>query len=116
MTDNEIIALATTDAAEAIEYARGSGPEAVVFITGNSYMPTYRDFGSAETVWQLGDEGDGWELYAETFESLLHSANVMLTCPDYDNALYVVDLSRFAYRDADYAEYLSDEWIEVNAQ
>ncbi len=116
MTDNEIIALATTDAAEAIEYARGSGPDAVVFITGNSYMPPLRDFGSAETVWQLDDDGDGWELYFETFESTLDHANVMLDSPEHDNALYVVDLSRFTYRDdAEDSDTLSGEWEERTA-
>lgn len=114
MTDDEVIALATTDAAEAIEIARTSGNESVVFITGNSYMPPLRAFGQAETVWKHddNDEGELFAFYAEQFEKVLEAANVTLDCHPDDNSLYVVDMNRFERRDdADESETLSGEWI-----
>lgn len=79
MTDAEIIRLAEADAADAITIARESGDESVGFITGNSYMPPLRDFGSAETVWQAQydvnpDDNDMWILYVETFENAVERA------------------------------------------
>lgn len=110
MDNDTIIRLATEDAAKAIDAAR-SNPGPIVWITGNSYMPPLRDFGQAETVWQVDDDPDAWSFYVETFERLLDEASVYLGCPDYDNALYVVDQLRWEYIDEpDDVETLTDEW------
>lgn len=120
MSNDEARKQALWDAADAIEIARVE-PGPVTFITGNSHMPPLRAFGHAEDVWQAVFEHDAtdqqweaWETYAETFERTLEDASVYLACPDYDNALYVVDLARWQYRDeADDAETLTDEWEPV---
>lgn len=70
--------------------------DAVVFITGNSYMPPLRAFGISEEVWQIpGDAEDYWTVYAEAVERRLDELHVHMASPEYDNALYVVDLDRF---------------------
>lgn len=111
--------IAKEDAAEAIAIARASD-EAVVFITGNSMMPPLRAFGRAEHVWKHDytecgmDKPSGsreclWVLYTETFEAELHAANVYMDCPEYDNAIFVVDMERFEYVESDDAE----EWRRI---
>jgi len=88
--------MAREDAQEAIAIARES-KEPVAWITGNSYMPPLRGFGRAEEVWQAEfDEMHtfAFALYSEAFEYALNEASVALECPDYDNALYVVDIAR----------------------
>lgn len=78
--------------------AKESGSEAVVFITGNSHVPSLRAFGISDEVWQLDYELTTVELfpaYAEAIERRLDELHVHMTEPEYDNALYVVDLDRF---------------------
>lgn len=114
LTNDQVIALAEADAAQAIEIARSS-TEPVEFITNNAYMPPLRGFGQAETVWasDSNDGGDLFTLYDEVFEKALEAANVYIGCPDYDNALYVVDMNRWEHiDDPDESETLSGEWRE----
>jgi hypothetical protein len=91
--------------------AKESGDESVVFITGNNYMPPLRAFALSEQVWQLDDPGV-WEAYHEAVEERCAQLSVYLAAPEHDNALYVVDVSRFKYvgdeRDCD---SLTDEWV-----
>lgn len=110
-TADKVASMAETDASQAIDYARQSGDEVIVWITGNSYMPPLRAFGQAETVWQM-DEPDLWDVYWETFETELENANVYLASPEYDNALYVVDMDRWQYKDDEMqmGETLESEW------
>jgi hypothetical protein len=91
----------------------------VVWITGNSAVPPMREIPAAEYVYQADNNRDG-ELFAfmvELIEDHLNAASVLLESPEYDNALYVVDLNRWQYRDDDdvydgTTEYddLNDEW------
>ena len=105
-------ALARVDAREAIDIARSSGADPVAFITGNSHMPPLRAFGNAELAWRADDTGDVWEAYSETFDRTLSDADVYVGCPDYDNAVYVVDLARFeSADDDDTGDTLSSEWV-----
>lgn len=96
-----------------IEDARTThGP--VVWVTGNSYMPPFRSFGEAEYVWNADNNRDG-ELFTflvEQVESKLQDAHVLMESPDWDNALYVVDLARWQFREdgGEDAEDLNDEW------
>lgn len=86
----------------------------VVWITGNQYMPPLRSIPQAEYVYQAENNRDGelWGWFAEMVEDLLSAANVALECPDYDNALYAVDLNRWQYRvDAESdSEDINDDW------
>jgi hypothetical protein len=115
------VTLAAQSIAEGvIKAARTSGDDAVVFVTGNSYMPPLRSFPEAEEVWQSphNDDGETFAGLAEMVEARLTEANVLMECPDYDNALYVVDLNRFVYgHDAGegYPDNLSDEWRPIAA-
>lgn len=103
-----------------IAEARNSGDTPVVHLTGNNYMPPLRSYPGAEYVWQAdngahsADEFAGpavWQALVDAMESALQDANVYLGTPDYDNALYVVDMNRWQFRDdADTAEDLNDEW------
>lgn len=113
---------AIADAQDAITIARES-TEPVCFITGNSYMPPLRAFGRAEDFWAASHEVDNymltpWEVYVETFDRTIDDASVLMECPEYDNALYVVDIARFEYigderDDADIEDSLSADWREI---
>lgn len=89
----------------------------VVWVTGNAYMPPFRDLGEAERVWNADNNRDGglFAFLVETVEDHLSAASLALESPEWDNALYVVDLARWQYReDADDAEDLNDEWEPVD--
>ena len=108
---------AREDAASAIEIARESD-DPVAFITGNSHMPPLRAFGRAEDFWAASHDVDAYmispyEVYVETFESTLEAANVIVECPEYDNALYVVDLDRWEYDEDLDGPTLSSQWRAV---
>lgn len=108
---------AKADALDAIGAAHGALPEEpVTFITGNNYMPPLRAYGRAEDFWAasdgctLEDLPTPWEVYVEVFEEELQKNDVALECPEYDNALYVVDLRRFEYIEDAEGDSLNDEW------
>lgn len=107
---------------EIINAARNSGNDPIAWVTGNSYMPPLRSFDMAENVWKMDANDDG-ELFAclvELVEKYLSDANVALECPEYDNALYAVDLNRFEYSDnavdvsAEVSETLQDNWQPIS--
>jgi hypothetical protein len=88
----------------------------VAWVTGNSYLPPLRSFTDADRVWHAdngvhsADEFAGpavWEELASTVHRLLDEAGVYLGSPDYDNALYAVDLRRWRY--ASDEEGMSDD-------
>lgn len=105
--------IATDIASAIIEDARTvHGP--VVWLTGNSYVPAFRSFDMAERVWNAENNQDG-ELFAflvELVEDLLRAADVAMESPDYDNALYAVDLKRWQYVEEPTGDDddLNDEW------
>jgi hypothetical protein len=114
MTATEMHDKARKVADAIIEDARTvHGP--VVWITGNSYMPPMRSITAAETVWQAvnNDDGELWASFTELVESYLQKADVALECPEWDNALYAVDLRRWAYREDPTGDDLNDEWEPV---
>lgn len=117
LTDGQVRGIAGRIAGSLIEDARNvHGP--VVWVTGNSYMPAFRSFDEAERVWQAEANADG-ELFAflvEEVERHLSAAYVALEQPEYDNALYVVDLKRWQYREDVPADSfdLNDEWEPVD--
>lgn len=104
--------------ADDIIAAARESAEPVVFVTGNAYMPPHRSFPEAEALWQSDDTGAAFELFIEALEARLELANVYLGCPDYDNALYAVDLARWQHIDDDPeladAEDLNDEWEPIS--
>lgn len=88
----------------------------VVWITGNSMLPPMREILDAERVYQAENNRDGelFEWFGEMVRDNLAAQDVALECPDYDNALYAVDLRRWQYRedgpeDPDSAD-INDEW------
>jgi len=88
--------------------------EPVAWLTGNSYMPPLRDLGEAETVYQNDPDGTVWEAFMESLDRHLDQAKVLMECPEYDNALYVVDLMRFEHIERDDScESLNDEWQRI---
>ena len=108
---------------EIISAARNSGRDPIAWVTGNAYMPPMRSFTLAELVWQdtaHDDCGESFAWLCELTESHLSDADVALECPEYDNALYAVDLARFAYADREglamaEGEYLQDDWQPITA-
>jgi hypothetical protein len=114
MNIDDAVRMAEEDAETVIGYARDGGSNPIVWITGNSYMPPLRDVGQAETVWQADDTGELWEAYAETFEHALETAEVYLGAPEWDNALYVVDLQRFEYVESETGADLQDDWTAIS--
>lgn len=115
MNVDDAVRMAEDDAVAVIGYARDGGSNPIVWITGNSYMPPLRDVGQAEAVWQESYETpELWEAYTETFEEALSAADVYLDAPEWDNALYVVDLQRFEYVESDViGADLQDDWAPV---
>lgn len=124
MTEDELNQIIAEDVASAIELVR-SEPGPIVWLTGNNFMPPLRAWGQAEKVWQA-DENDEmfggtfytdrwsiWEQYSDEFEQRLMSADIYLDQPDYDNALYAVDLTRWAYVGDSDMETLEDEWHAI---
>lgn len=91
--------------------ARGSGSDPIAWVTGNSYMPPLRSFAAAEQVYQADEDGEDFGRLQELVEARLAEADVALECPEYDNALYAVDLGRFEYVDdpGDH-ETLQQDW------
>jgi hypothetical protein len=105
-------------AREIAQVARGAAEDQPVqFITSNSYMPPLRDMPVAEAIWQAGETAsiwspdETWVSFVEALESALDNEQVFMACPEYDNALYVVDLRRFEHSDNPDADDLNDEWM-----
>lgn len=118
MTDARVRRIAREIANSIISDARNSGPDPIAWITGNSMMPPLRSFDAAEDVWQhaANDDGEAFAWLTELIEGHLSDANVALECPEYDNALYAVDLARFEFvpqSAPDGDEYLQDEWSPI---
>lgn len=90
----------------------------VAWVTGNAYMPPLRSFPEAETVWDAANNEDGelFQWFAELVENNMDAANVLLDCPEYDNALYAVDLNRWQYREDPDGEDLNGEWEQKGQQ
>ena len=112
MTDQEIREAAQAIAESIVESAHNSGPCPIVWITGNNYMPPLRSFAEAEAVWQDDADGQDFAELVDQVESRLTDANVLLDCPEYDNALYAVDTARFEHVESD-GDNLADEWRPV---
>lgn len=105
-------------AGEMIAAARNSGDDPIAWVTGNAYMPPLRSFAAAEEVWQASSGelmDDPWDALTCELERLLDEANVSMNCPEYDNALYVVDLARFEYAESDGSETLQDDWKPIGS-
>lgn len=118
---NGAVREAAQSIAEGMTEAARTQPGPVVFVTGNSYVPALRSYPQAERVWNAENNADG-KLFAfllEELERLLSAADVYLGAPDYDNALYVVDLRRWQSSgtwdnfDGYYADDLNAEWEAV---
>jgi hypothetical protein len=115
--------LEATTRREARELARKLTSDArtlegpVIWVTGNNYMPPIRSFPAAEKIWEL-DDPDLWELFCETVEDELSRAAVVMEAPDYDNALYVVDLNRWEHTETPNPDFNEDdinsEWKKAN--
>lgn len=112
LPDETIRQYARQIADEIITAARTSGSDPIAWVTSNAMMPPLRWFDLAEHVWQ-SDSNENGELFpwlTELVESHLSDANVALECPEYDNALYAVDLARFEYTESPDGETLQDDW------
>jgi hypothetical protein len=114
LTEATVHDYASQIAASIIESARTSGDDPITWVTGNNYMPPLRSFALAERIWQdQADDGESWELLVELTEQFVSKASVALECPDYDNALYAVDLRRFEYAESESGETLQDDWQPI---
>lgn len=109
---------ATLLAREVVETVRSrseqDGP--IQWLTGNSFMPPLRSLPEAERVYQEGTDM-AWDAFSETFFAALESANVLCEAPEYDNALYCVDLSVWEHIDDGTQERdpetLEEEWRRI---
>jgi hypothetical protein len=115
MTDARVRRIAREIADSVISDARNSGPDPIAWITGNSMMPPLRSFDTAEDVHQhaANEDGEAFAWLAELIENHLSDANVALECPEWDNALYAVDLARFEYRESEDGETLQSDWQPI---
>lgn len=100
-------------AQEVIESVRSrSEHESVQWMTGNSFMPPLRSLPEAERVWNEGSE-DSWHAFSARFFEALEQAQIYCTSPEYDNALYCVDLRVWEYvpeEEQDEHDDLAYEW------
>lgn len=101
-----------------IESARTSGSDPIAWVTGSSDVPPMRAFGLAERIWQDtgNDDGEAFAYLTELVEAHLSDARVALECPDYDNALYAVDLARFEYVEDAPGETLQSDWQPITTE
>lgn len=91
--------------------ARQADSDPIVWLTGNSMMPPLREYANGNDIWHAAQQEGVWTAYAEALEKRLDELEISMQCPDYDNALYAVDLRRWQYRDeSEDAENLQDEW------
>lgn len=110
--NTEIIPASQALATRIIEGVRSEeGP--VVWLMGNAYLPPARSFPEFEYFWNHPDNEDG--VLAEAFwfavTARVADADVELFTPEYDNAIYGVNLARWEYVDSDEAfDDLNDEW------
>jgi hypothetical protein len=92
---------------------------AVVWITSNRYMPPWRDLEDVEAIWQAEGNEDGYcsHLIERIEEVCGNQLGLFIATPDYDNALYAVDLKVWEYIDPDDQEHdpsdLNDEWRRI---
>lgn len=109
--------------ADSIAYDARTLEGPVVWITGNQYMPPLRSIPDAEYVWNAANNDDGelWSWFYYMVEEHLEAANVALEQPDYDNALYAVDLNRWQHIDEETIQGETrhnpdfDEW-DINSE
>lgn len=110
--DSVVIPAAHELAGKIISDARTlEGP--VVWLTGNQYMPPARSFPEFEAVWQheLNGDGEATDVMWEEVKRLLEEAEVETFVPDWDNAIYAVDLKRWEHVDSDEDfDNVNDEW------
>ena len=94
-----------------IDSARAS-IEPVAWVTGNSYMPPARSFTEFEELYnhRFNEYGDLSETLWELVETYLSDAGVETYVPEYDNAIYAVDLNRWEYVEDSEGDDLNDEW------
>jgi hypothetical protein len=116
MTPDQVEASAKQLAHELTADARNlAGP--VTWVTGNQYVPALRSFPSAEAVYRLVD-WELWDLFRETLEAELDSADVTMMSPDYDNSLFVVDLARWEFTETPNPAFdpddINSEWKPVD--
>lgn len=86
--------------------------EPVAWLTGNSMIPPLRQVDSANVIWREDITGEMWETFVEAIESALDEQQIYMAAPEYDNALYVVDLKRWEHMDDVDAFDLNTEWKE----
>lgn len=98
---------------EVAEFVRADGRnEPIVWLTGNSMFPPLRSYTAAERVFTLRDE-IAWEQFCEGFDKALDDAQVFCTCPEYDNALYAVDMLVWERVEDAKGDDLADEWKRI---
>ena len=118
MLDATVRDYARQIADDIIGQARESGRDPIVWVTSNRFMPPLRYFTLAERIWQLPHnvQPDAWELLTELVDQHVADASVALECPDWDNALYAVDLTRWSYEESPDGERLQDDWMPTRAE
>jgi len=101
---------------------RGSGDEPIVWLTSNRYYPAIRDLDKMDDIYKETSRDCGhvfqamsnniWMALIEQINRELDQAHILMDGPEWDNALYGVDLTRFTrIDDPDQAETMSDEWV-----
>lgn len=110
---------AREDAARVIEAVRASGKDSpIIWLTSNAYFPPLREIGSADKFYSgsFWNPSQAWEVYVETFNSEVERANVLVDAPEWDNALYGVDLTIWRYREdieEEDCDELGQEWERI---
>lgn len=93
----------------------------IAWVTGNSMMPPLREIEYVEDLFALDADSDttnatAWEILNQAIDNELTGLNVSMDAPEHDNALYVVDTSRWERKDAndeDVGDDMNDEWRPV---
>lgn len=116
---SDIDILTSEVAAEIIDAARNSGNDPIAWVTGNAMMPPARSFSAMKEIWQEDYNRDEpvFDWVWEEIERKVAAAGVYVGCPEFDNALFAVDLNRWQFRDDDNfdgGDTLQDEWSKID--
>jgi hypothetical protein len=99
--------------------------EPVCWLTSNNFMPPIRAIDRMDDIWNATSThgnywrdmaDDIWVAVCETIELELERNYIYMTSPEWDNALYAVDLKRWEHveRDEDNdGDTLNDDWVPV---
>lgn len=93
----------------------------IEWLTSNRYMPAIRDLDRMDDFYTAIEDGhvfakmahDVWVMLVEAIESECEKQQIFMASPEWDNALYVVDLKRWELSENEDGDNMNDDWVPV---